>query len=124
MLRSTTSIIEYAVGMRLAIALFVVGCSANDDVPSPQVAAVTPSHALSGSSVIVTGSYFCQQPGTTEDPLACEHVGTVLFGTTNGTSTQYTDTSITVEVPGGAGTVQLVVSSGGRSSNGVQFMFD
>jgi hypothetical protein len=107
----------------LVLAL-VSGCSANDDVPSPQVAAVTPNHAVPGTTVIVTGSYFCQQPGTTEDPLACEHPGSVMFGTTNGTSTQYTDTSITVEVPGGAGRVDVVVISSGRASNGVQFMFD
>jgi len=107
----------------LAALVVVAGCSANDDVPAPQISSVTPNHAPVGATVIVTGSYFCQQPRT-EDPLACANMGVVLFGVTSATSTQYTDTSISAEVPGGTGAVRVTVSSAGRPSNGVDFTIE
>lgn len=101
--------------------ILLAACSANDDIPAPQLSAVTPDQATAGTVVVVTGSYFCQQPGTTEDPLACDNVGTVLFGTASGNVAQYADTSIMVEVPGGTGPVQVTVAVAGRTSNGVDF---
>jgi hypothetical protein len=47
-----------------------------------------------------------------------------MFGVQSATSTQYTDTSITVEVPSGVGVVKVTVSSAGRTSNGLSFTFE
>ena len=104
------------------LALGLAACSANDDIPAPQVSAVLPATATSGAVVTVEGSYFCQRPATgNEDPL-CTSTGEVSFGASPGTISQWTDTAITVEVPQGiAGTVDLTVIVNGRSSNPVSF---
>jgi len=109
--------------VRLALAL-VAACSANDDVPSPQIAAVTPASASPGTVVTVAGSYFCQQPTMPDDPLACENLGEVRFGTASGNVALYSDTSIMVEVPGGLGTVAVTVAAAGRTSNAVDFVIE
>ena len=90
----------------------------------PQIAAITPNHATPGSVVVVSGSYFCQQPGTTEDPFACLNIGQVLFGQSASNTGQYTDTSIMADVSGATGLVQVVVSVAGRVSNGVTFTIE
>jgi hypothetical protein len=109
----------------LALCLVLVGaCSQSDDVPAPHIASVNPAHGVAGSTVTVSGSDFCQQPVTTDDPLACANVGVVSFGVAPTNTVEYADDSISVEVPNGTGTVQVVVSSNGRSSNGVDFTFD
>lgn len=57
---------------------------------------------MPGATVTVSGSYLCQQPrvdGSDVDPLACEHTGTVMFGTTPGIVMSYSDTMATVEAP-------------------------
>lgn len=116
--------------MRAAIALAVLmlaACSANDDVPAPAVASITPDHAAPGTAVVIAGSYFCQQPadGSDVDPLACKTMGTVQFGTDQVEPQQYTDTSITVDVPqASAGAVSVRVTVAGRASNGVDFTID
>ena len=111
-------------GLIAYLILSGAACSANDDVPSPQISAVTPNHATAGTTVLVSGSNFCQQPEHTEDPLACENMGTVVFGVVSAAGIQYTDTSIMADVPGGSGLVQVVVSSAGRSSNTIDFMIE
>ena len=115
--------------MRVALAVMLLAaCSANDDVPAPAVASVTPDHAAPGTAVVIAGSYFCQQPddGSDDvDPLACKTMGTVEFGTDQVEPQQYTDTSITVDVPqASAGAVSVRVTVGGRASNGVDFTVD
>jgi hypothetical protein len=102
-------------------------CSANDDVPAPAISAVQPDHAAPGASVTVSGSSLCQTPrsGSDVDPLACEHVGTVMFDTAPGVATSYTDTAVVVEVPALApGPRDVAVSVAGRSSNRIRFVVD
>jgi len=105
--------------------LALSACSANDDVPSPAINSVQPDHAAPGTTVTVSGSYLCQGPRTEidGDPLACEHVGTVMFDTTPGMVTSYTDSTVLVDVPGLApGGVSMAVSVAGRSSNRIGFV--
>jgi len=83
---------------------------------------------MPGAIVTVSGSYLCQQPrvdGSDVDPLACEHMGTVMFGTAPGVVASYTDTMAIVEVPSLApGNVGVVVSVAGRSSNQISFVVE
>ncbi len=106
----------------------LAACSASDDVPAPVVSGVQPNHGPPGSSVIVTGDYFCGQPmnGSDEvDPVDCAFMGYVEFGTVHATSTQYADTSITTDVPEeAAGPVRVVVEVTGRISNDVTFVIE
>jgi hypothetical protein len=102
----------------------LAACSQSDDVPAPLISSVTPAHAAPGTSVMVLGSEFCQQPEVSDDPLACLHVGQVLFGVTTGSVSLYTDTAITVDVPGATGALQVFVTSAGRTSNGFDFAID
>jgi hypothetical protein len=108
--------------------LVVSACSANDDVPAPAIAAVQPDHAVPGTTVQVSGSYLCQAPrtgGNDVDPLACEHMGAVMFDTAPGLVTSYTDTLVLVDVPAlPAGRSSVVVSVAGRSSNRLDFIVE
>ncbi|HUJ63522.1 MAG TPA: IPT/TIG domain-containing protein [Kofleriaceae bacterium] len=106
----------------LAFAL-LCGCSANDDVPAPQVSAVTPDASPPGTIVTVSGAYFCQRPDTgSDDDPDCAVAGTVDFGNVPGTTSDWTDTAIMVEVPSGiTGSVEVDVTAQGRTSNGVGF---
>ena len=104
----------------------LVGCTANDDIHPPSIGAITPDRAQPGSTVSITGNYFCAQPeaddGDDVDPLACVNTGAVSFGTVPATVGQYTDTMITVEVPDGMrGVVTVHVSVAGRTSDGASF---
>jgi hypothetical protein len=105
------------------VAGMLAACSANDDTPAPQISSISPNHAVPGTTVLISGSYFCHQPAN-EDPLACANTGAVEFGTSVANATQYMDTSITVEVPGAVGTVRVVVEVSSETSNGVSFTFD
>ena len=115
---------------RSAIAILVaVGCTGNDDIHAPRIAAVTPTRATIGTSIVLTGNYFCQQPevhGDDEvDPLGCEHVGNVQFGASPVGTDSYTDTMIVVEVPDTpAGPIQLRVGVAGRTSNSVELTIE
>jgi hypothetical protein len=108
--------------------LVLSACSANDDVPAPSIGAVQPDRAVPGATVMVSGSYLCQDPrveGSDPDPLACGHMGAVMFDTTPGVMSAYTDTSVLVEVPALApGTLGVSVSVAGRSSNRVDFVIE
>lgn len=114
---------------RLAVIAWLgwAACSANDDVPVPTSRAVQPDHAVPGATVTVSGSSLCQMPqsGSDVDPLACDHVGTVLFGTTPSLAASYGDTAVVVEVPSlPPGPLDLAISVAGRSSNSLQFVVD
>ena len=119
---------SYAWVMRIALALVVAAaCSANDDVPAPVLASATPDHAGVGAIVMLSGSYLCQQPeGSGDiDPLACAHTGQVTFGVVPAIVTQYTDSSVTTEVPDlPAGEVEVGVATGGRTTNTIDFTVD
>jgi hypothetical protein len=106
-----------------ALVVLLVACSANDDLPSPAISAISPDQAAAASVVVISGNYFCHQPAT-EDPLACDNIGTVEFGATAAIASQYTDTAIMAEVPSGQGSVEVVVVVAGHSSNAVGFTIE
>ena len=106
----------------------LAACSANDDVPSPQLSDVQPSTAPAGAIVTLTGDHFCPQPpaappgGDDDDNEVCTTPGEVHFGAAPGTPTTWSNTSLEVEVPSGiAGRVDLSVIVGGRPSNSISF---
>jgi hypothetical protein len=108
--------------------LALSACSANDDVPAPSISGVQPDHGVPGITVMMSGSYLCQQPradGSDLDPLACMHIGSVTFGTVPGVVVSYTDTMVTVEVPAlPSGAVDVAVSVAGRNSNRIRFQVE
>ncbi|HEY6180375.1 MAG TPA: IPT/TIG domain-containing protein [Kofleriaceae bacterium] len=115
------------VGLLTSLAGSVVACSINDDVPAPAISAVTPDHGVPGTLVTVTGSYLCQQPrGNNDDnPLACAHVGTLLFDTLPASASAYGDAAVTAEVPAlPVGRSSVAVAVAGRSSNRLGFVVE
>jgi len=109
-----------------AIAFALAACSANDDIPAPQIANVVPDHAPAGQVVVVNGSYFCQRPqgGSDEDPN-CTVIGTVAFGGVPASPVTWTDSSIMVEVPQTvAGRADVQITAAGRTSNSIAFTVD
>lgn len=109
--------------------LSLAGCTANDDIHAPALSNVNPPRASAGTAVVLSGSWFCQQPesdGEDEvDPLACDHVGTVQFDSSPVSPTEYTDATITVEVPNiSPGSYEVRVSVNGRTSNSVEFVLE
>lgn len=108
----------------IVAAVLLSGCAANDDIPTPMIAAVTPARAPVSTIVVVTGDYFCQRPHNTgqEDPT-CPVAGTVRFGAVPGTPSVYTETQIMVEVPlGVSGRADVSITAAGRTSNSVVFV--
>ncbi len=108
----------------VAVAVVLAACSANDDIPAPVLASATPSSANVGTIITLSGSYLCQQPEGSDDsdPLACAHTGAVTFGVVPANVTQYTDSSITAQVPDlPAGDSQIGVATGGRETNTIDF---
>ena len=100
----------------------MLGCSANDDIPAPLIASLNPSHGPAGAVIMVSGQYFCQQPGMGEDPACDAAAGTVSFDASPGIVSAYTDTAIMVEVPDGlAGHVTVRVTAAGKTSNAAGF---
>src|ERR1041384_2543846 len=110
---------------RLAVRLLCVigwgalpACSANDDIPAPALSALVPDEAVPGATVMLTGSSLCQEPRTNDgdgDPLACQHMGTVMFDTAPGAVISYADTVVLVEVPAlPPGRVSVSLSVAGR----------
>jgi hypothetical protein len=112
--------------MRVLLVVVLAACSANDDVPAPRVAGITPDHAPVGALVMVTGEFFCAQPEDDEgDPLRCDVIGAVSFDTATAAVAGYTDTLITAEVPDAPrGRTQVTVIVGGRLSNRVGFTIE
>jgi hypothetical protein len=113
----------------LILAFALPCCDANDDIHRPAIGAITPDRGTPGLAVNITGRFFCAQPdpeaGEEVDALICENIGAVAFGATPASFTQYTDTSILVEVPDGMrGATTVRVSVAGRSSNGVRFVIE
>jgi YD repeat-containing protein len=73
---------------------------------------LTPSTGAVGSSIVIAGANFGSTQGN----------GTVTFNGAAATVTNWSGTSITATVPGGATTGNVVVTAGGISSNGVTFV--
>lgn len=109
--------------MKWCALLVAAACSANDDLPAPQIGTITPGHATAGTIVVIDGSYFCHQPAS-DDPLACEHTGDVHFGAAVANTVIYSDTEIHAEVPAIPGTVDVFVEVEGHMSNSVSFTVD
>ena len=78
---------------------------------TPAISALNPTSGPEGTTVEITGTSFGPTQGT----------GTVTFNGTAATPTSWSDTSITVAVPAGATTGDVVVTVGGQASNGVAF---
>jgi len=77
------------------------------------ISTVSPVSGPVGATVTITGTGFGASQGTS----------TVTFnGTSSGTASSWSDTGITVTVPSGATTGDVVVTVGGVASNGVTFM--
>lgn len=111
------------------LAVVHVACSANDDVPAPAIASVSPARAMIGSAIAISGSGFCQQPleddGDEQDPLACAHVGTVQFGTASVSPVEYADTVVTAVIPDlPPGAIEVRISVAGRATNAVSLTIE
>ena len=81
------------------------------DTPAPKIASVNPNSGPVGTAVTITGTNLGAMQGTS----------TVTFNGTAGAPTSWSATSITVAVPSGATTGNVVVTVGGVASNGVNF---
>ncbi len=81
----------------------------NVSLSAPNIAALTPSAGPVGTVIVISGTYF----GVSQ--------GTVTFDGTTATPTLWTNTDITVPVPTGAQTGNVVVTAGGAAGNGVKF---
>jgi hypothetical protein len=78
----------------------------------PSITSLTPNSGPVGTSVTIAGSNFGASQGTS----------TVTFsGVSAGTASSWSASSITVNVPSGATTGNVVVTVGGVASNGVAF---
>lgn len=107
--------------IRIALLSCVLaGCSASDDIPAPRIAAITPNHGTPGTSIAISGDYFCHQLES-EDPLLCAQLGTVHFGTAVADVTLYGDAMITADVPDVPGEVRVTIEVAGQVSNGIDF---
>jgi len=80
--------------------------------PTPTISGVSPSSAAAGTTVTISGSNFGASQGSS----------TVTFnGTSAGTSSAWNANSITIKVPTGATTGNIVVTVSGAASNGTAF---
>ena len=116
-------LVNMKVAVTITFACAFASCVNNDDVPPPHIGGVMPSAAPPGTVATVLGAFFCQTPaskGDDDDTASCDP-GSVSFGATPGVVIAWSDSQISVEVPTGAGTVDLSVSVAGRSSNTVTF---
>ncbi len=93
------------------VAVTVGGVNSNGAVFTlyPIISSVSPSTGAPGNSVTITGKNFS---GNT---------GIVTFNGVSATVSSWSDTSITVSVPAGASSGNIVVANIGLSSNGVPF---
>src|SRR6266481_502112 len=78
---------------------------------APSITSLTPNTGAVGSSIVIAGSNFGSTQGSS----------TVKFNGTTATTTSWGASSITVTVPTGATTGNVVVTVSGLASNGVTF---
>ncbi|MEO8704488.1 MAG: IPT/TIG domain-containing protein [Kofleriaceae bacterium] len=106
-------------------AALVVACSANDDVPAPRLAGVTPVRAAPGAVVELTGSDLCQVPHDDDPegaPVTCPEGGGVSFGGYPASALVWESEHVTVEVPPAPpGMMDVRIQINGRTSNAVDF---
>jgi|GEM_PF-2248820 hypothetical protein len=117
--RVARSVFVFLAGM-LSAALFLVGCGGSSGgggnnhggSPPPAITGLSQTSGAIGATVTIAGSNFGGNQGS----------NTVTFsGTSAGTASAWSATSITATVPGGATTGNVVVTVGGQASNGVLF---
>ena len=89
----------------------MVAFRAAGGVPPPSITSLNPTSGPAGTSVTITGTNF----GATQGASSVKFNGTVA------SPTNWLATSITVPVPAGASTGNVVVTVGGVASNGVSF---
>src|SRR6266480_2347650 len=87
--------------------LFAIGAQA----AAPTITSLTPNTGAVGSSIVISGSNFGSNKGSS----------TVKFNGTTATTTSWGASSITATVPPGATTGNVVVTVSGSSSNGAPF---
>jgi hypothetical protein len=80
-------------------------------VSAPSITGLNPTSGVAGTSVTVTGTNFGAVQGTS----------TVMFNGITATPTSWSTASISVTVPTGATTGNVVVTVGGVASNGVSY---
>ena len=80
-------------------------------LPTPSISGLSPASGAVGTAVTVSGSNFGSSQGSS----------TVTFNGTIGTPTRWRSSSITVPVPTGATTGNVIVTVNGVASNGVSF---
>src|SRR5256884_4568753 len=80
-------------------------------LPTPSITNLSVMSGAVGTPVTITGTNFGSTQGSS----------TVTFNGTATTPTNWSATSITVPVPSGATTGNVVVNAGGAASNGVDF---
>lgn len=98
--------------MLLALPLLVaVAIGANAQGTTPSISSLSLSQGPVGMGFVVTGANFGNLQGSS----------TIKVNTSSLTVVSWTDTSITVQVPAGAATGNVVVTVSGNSSNGVPF---
>ena len=85
-------------------------------IPPPQIESVSPTHALAGQPVTITGKYFGSSQGES----------VVIFAGVTGEepAVSWSDTSITVNVPPGSFSGPIIVSVDDKRSKGVPFTVD
>jgi hypothetical protein len=115
-------------GIRWIVAVGLVACSQNDDIPEPAISSAVPERGTPGTAVTITGTHLCQIAHEDDDegaPLVCPDGGAVYFGEHLGTALAWEDESIMVEVPDGTpGEVDLRVQAKGRTSNSIDFIIE
>ena len=108
-----------AVGILPALLLGLWGGATPGSLPSgrsePVIDAVTPDSAAEGTEVTLLGANFGPSVG------ALQGTSGVSFNGVWSTPRSWSDNSITVAVPPGAGTGEVVVTVSGRQSAGVEF---
>ena len=114
---SDTSItVTVPAGATTGPVVVTVGGQASDGVTftvgtDPVISSVSPASGPVGTTVRVTGANFGATQGTS----------TVAFNGVNGSPSNWSETSITVDVPSGAATGNVVVTVDSVASNGVAF---
>lgn len=108
----------------LALCLLLSGCGVGD---GPELEAISPEAGQAGDRVVLTGARFCGADTIVDDEGSCDPlpVGYVSFGIDpqiDGSVVSWRDGRIEVVVPTNAsGSVLVVLTVDGRSSNGVSF---
>jgi len=102
-----------AILLLMGLNLLVLSQAGWSQAPAPEITELFPNYAPAGFTTNIYGSGFGQQQGNS----------TVTFNGVPVTQiSTWSDTTLTVTVPAGATTGNVIVTVGGVASNGVQFL--